>query len=123
MNKIILNTIIFLVFTSCSTLQERTKKRELQSKIIRALNSKIADFSNCAAKNDIYTKFNAQRVRVELQLKLNSKGQVEMFQLDNKSYDEKFVDCIFKTIDIIIFPALGKDEAIELTQPMIFTKK
>jgi hypothetical protein len=122
MNKII-TVLSLLILTSCSTIKERSNKRDLQSKTIRALNTKISDFSACAKKHDIYKKFNSNRIRVELQLKLNNKGQVEMFQLDNKPYDEKFIDCIFKTVDIIIFPALRKDEAIELVQPMIFTKK
>tara|TARA_Y100000385_G_scaffold287149_1_gene350713 strand:+ start:1749 stop:2120 length:372 start_codon:yes stop_codon:yes gene_type:complete len=123
MNKIILSLLIFNVTLGCSSIKERSKKRDLQSKIIRALNAKVDRFAGCAQKHDIYKALKMERVRVELQLKINSKGQVDMFQLDNKPYSEAFIDCLFKTVDIIIFPALKKDEVIELTQPMIFTKK
>lgn len=122
MNKIIILILSLIFVISCASIKERSKKRELQSQIIRALNSKISSFSSCALKHDIYGQFKQNRVRVELQLKLNNKGQVEMFQLDNKPYNEKFIDCLFKTVDIIIFPALDKGEAIELTQPIIFSK-
>lgn len=122
MNKIIMCLVILIITLGCSSIKERSKKRDLQSKIIRSLNSKIQNFSNCAKKHNIYDAFKQDRVRVELQLKINNKGQVDMFQLDNKAYSEQFVDCLFKTVDIIIFPALDKGEAIELTQPMIFTK-
>lgn len=118
-----MSLLILASTLACSSIKERSKKRELQSKIIRALNSKIGSFAECAKKHDIYNDFKLDRVRVELQVKINSKGQVDMFQLDNKPYSEEFIDCLFKTVDIIIFPALDKDEAIELVQPMIFTKK
>lgn len=123
MNKIIMSLLILATTFGCASIKERSKKRDLQSKIIRALNAKVDRFAGCAKKHDIYKAFNRERVRVEIQLKINSKGQVDMFQLDNKAYSEAFVDCLFKTVDIIIFPALNKDEVIELTQPMIFTKK
>lgn len=122
MNKIIMSLVIITMALGCSSIKERSKKRDLQSKIIRALTAQVDHFAGCAKKHDIYTFFNRDRVRVELQLKINDKGQVDMFHLDNKGYSEAFVDCLFKTIDIIIFPALDKDEVIELTQPMIFTK-
>lgn len=122
MNKIIMSFVLITLVSGCSAIKERSKKRDLQSKIIRALNAKVERFSSCAKTHDIYKAFNLERVRVELQLKINSKGQVDMFQLDNKAYSEQFIDCLFKTVDIIIFPSLNKGEVIELTQPMIFTK-
>ena len=120
--KIISQFILFLTLSSCSMFKERDKKRDLQSQIIRSLNSKISDFSKCAKATDIYSKFENNRVRVELNLVLDHKGQLENFQLDNKAYPDLFVECLFKTIDLIVFPALEKGEKIELHQPMIFTK-
>lgn len=116
---------IFLGFSliSCSTFKERDKKREIQSNILRALNAKVSDFSKCAKATDIFSVLNNKRVRVELNLTLNHKGQVENFQLDNKQYPDKFVECLFETIDLIIFPALEPNEIIQLTQPMIFSEK
>ena len=115
--------LLLLAFTSsCSTIKERNKKREIQSKIIRALNSKIKGYSKCAKSNDIYTSLGKDRIRVELQLLINHKGQVEKFQVDDKKYPDQFVECLFKIVDLIIFPALDKDTEANINQPMIFTK-
>jgi hypothetical protein len=121
--KIIIHTLFIFCFFSCSTFKERDKKREIQSSTLRALNDKAPVFSECAKVTDIFTVLNKKRIRVELNLTLNSKGQVENFQLDNKQYPDKFVECLFQTIDLIIFPALEPNEIIQLVQPMIFSEK
>jgi hypothetical protein len=121
--KIIIHTLLVFCFFSCSSFKERDKKREIQSNTLRALNSKVKDFSECAKVTDIFTILKLKRVRVVLNLTLNSKGQVENFQLDNQQYPDKFVECLFQTIDLIIFPALEPNEVIQLVQPMIFSEK
>ena len=108
---------------ACSSIKERSKQRDLQSQILRALNAKMDNFANCAHKHHLYDDLGLARVRVEIQLRIDSKGQVDLFQLDNKKYSEKFADCLFNVVDNIVFPALNKDEVIELSQPIIFTKK
>ena len=123
MNKLLILCISLVSIIGCSAIKERSKKRDLQSQIIRALNKKTPLLAKCAKKHDIYKQFGLDRVRVELQLKINYKGQIDTFQLDKKPYTEKFVDCMFSIVDIIVFPALKKDEAVELIQPIIFTKK
>lgn len=120
--KIFNYILLILLISSCSLFEQRDKKRDIQSQILRSLNAKVPDFSKCANATEIFKKFDNKRVRVELNLTLNSKGQVENFQLDNKQYPDLFVECLFKTIDLIGFPKLEKDEVIELTQPMIFKK-
>jgi hypothetical protein len=110
-----------VLLSSCSNVQTRNKERELQTQIIHALNQKVADFGVCAKKHELYNLFNSQRIRIELQLRINHQGQMDSFQLDNKPYPEKFVDCMFNVADLIIFPALDKGEVVELTQPIIFT--
>jgi hypothetical protein len=121
MNKLLFLLLSFLI-SSCSTFKERDKKRELQSEIIRALTTKTEDLGQCAKKFNLYDNFNTESIRVELNLTLNAKGQVEKFQLDEQNYPEKFADCMFNVVDLIAFPSLKKDEVIELTQPMIFRK-
>lgn len=121
--KIIIHTLFLFCFFSCSSFKERDKKRDIQSNILRALNAKVTDFSKCAKVTDIFSILKQNRVRVELNLTLNNKGQVENFQLDNKQYPDKFVECLFQTIDLIIFPALEPSEVIQLIQPMIFSAK
>lgn len=123
MKKIIIHTILAISLISCSTFKERDKKRKIQSNILRSLNDKVPEFSKCAKVTDIFTILDKKRVRVELNLSLNHKGQVENFQLDNKQYPDKFVECLFETIDLIIFPALEPNEVIQLVQPMIFSEK
>ena len=108
--------------TSCSTIVERNKKRALQSDIIRSLNSQNKTFSRCAKATNIFDHFKKERVRVEIQLTLNAKGQIDKFQLDDQNYPNDFVDCLFQTVDLIIFPKLESNEIIELNQPMIFSK-
>lgn len=115
---IVLSTLIL----GCSTFKERNKKRELQSEILRALNTKTSDLGSCAKKFKLYDHFQSENIRIELNLTINAKGQVEKFQLDDQKYPDKFVDCMFNVVDLIAFPHLNKDEVIELTQPMIFRK-
>jgi hypothetical protein len=122
MNKIFMFFFSIFIIYGCAAINERSKKRDLQSQIIRSINKKTSHLAKCAKKHDIYQQFALDRVRVELQVKINSKGQIDTFQLDNKPYSEKFVDCMFNIVDLIVFPALKENEVISLTQPIIFTQ-
>ncbi|MCO4755112.1 MAG: hypothetical protein KC478_11565 [Bacteriovoracaceae bacterium] len=112
--------LLFLV--SCSTFHKRDKERDLQSQMLRALNDKSVDFATCAKKHGLFEKLGSDRIRVELILDINSKGQVEKFQIDNQSYSNEFVDCMFSVADLIAFPKLKKGEMVNLTQPFIFSR-
>ncbi len=122
MKKVLSLIILIFISTSCSTIKERNKKRSLQSETIRSLTAKNVTFGKCAKAADIFGHFKKERIRVELQLTLNEKGQIDKFQLDDKNYPNAFVDCLFQTVDLIIFPKLGANEVIQLNQPMIFSK-
>ena len=118
----LMKVLALLFLVSCSTFQERNKERDLQSKMLRALNDKSAEFASCAKKHKLFTKLGNDRIRVELILDINSKGQVEKFQIDNQSYSNEFVDCMFGVADLIAFPKLEKGEMVNLTQPFIFSR-
>jgi superfamily I DNA and RNA helicase len=107
---------------SCGSFKERTQERELQSKMIRALNEKTPQFASCAKEHDLFERLKEERIRVELILDINSKGQVDRFQIDNQDYPNSFVDCMFKIADMISFPELKRGEVVHLTQPFIFTR-
>ncbi|MEX0798751.1 MAG: hypothetical protein WD025_04875 [Bacteriovoracaceae bacterium] len=107
---------------SCGSLRQRNKERDLQSKMIRALNARTPQFAQCAKQHDLFALFGKDRVRVELVLDINARGQVENFQIDDKKYPNSFVDCMFEVADLIPFPRLNKNEMAQLTQPFIFSK-
>lgn len=117
-----MKVLALLLLVSCSTFEKRDQARDLQSKMLRALNEKSPEFANCAKESDLFRALGNDRIRVVLDLDINAKGQVEKFKIDNQQYPRKFVDCMFAVADIIIFPKLESDQVVELTQPFIFSK-
>ena len=122
-NMMKITSLILMTFiASCSSIKERNKTRELQTKILHIINSKTMAFSRCANENKIFDHFDSDRVRVELIIMLNHQGEIERFQTDDKKYPENFIDCIYSTIDKITFPKLKHGEAVQFTQPFIFKR-
>jgi hypothetical protein len=114
---------ISLVFlSSCSVVKERNKTRELQSEILREIKANNMAFSRCAKDTKIFDHFEQDRVRVELKIMLNHKGEIERFQTDEKKYPEAFLDCVYKILDKTKFPKLAQGEAVQFTQPFLFRR-
>lgn len=122
MNNLRYFFFISLILSSCSSLEKRDKERKLQTQILSKVTQKSPQFSKCAKDNDIFKHFKSDRVRVELIITLNHLGQIESFQTDEKIYPDKFMDCIFNTLDNASFPKLEDGEAVQFTQPFIFRK-
>ncbi|MFT6630947.1 MAG: hypothetical protein ACJAS4_000891 [Bacteriovoracaceae bacterium] len=122
-----LQKTILLIFTfsliSCSIFPQRVRERKIQSEIISKISVKAPNLSNCASDHKIFAHFKEDRIRVVLSISINNKGLVEKFKLDDKPYNEDFVECMFKVIDLISFPKIKNHELIELEQPFIFSKK
>lgn len=116
-------TILLLLFiTSCANLEERDKKRELQSKIIRLISEQNKRYAACARDNNIFKVTGKERVKVDMLLTLNADGKINKFEIANNMFADKFVDCMFNVTDLIAFPKLSENEIIELSQPFIFKK-
>lgn len=111
-----------IIFAACSSFEQRDQARTLQSKTIRALNAKTPEYAKCAKKHGIFEVFGQDRIRVEIMLAIGSRGQVDRFQIDNKDYPAKFVDCMFEVSETVDFPKLKPGESAQLTQPFIFKK-
>ena len=120
MNNLTNLLFIILILSGCSNLEKRQKERALQTKILATIKDKTPSFSSCAKNHKIFKHFNAQRVRVELDVTLNNLGQIEAFQTDKKRYPDDFLDCIFSILDNTKFPKLNNGEAVQFTQPFIF---
>ena len=120
MKYLLITTLIFI--TSCANLEDRGKKRDLQSKIIRLLSEKNKRYASCARKNNIFKVTGKERVKVDMQLTLNSDGKINKFEIINNKFSDKFVDCMFNVTDLIAFPKLDENEVIQLTQPFVFKK-
>tara|TARA_B100001971_G_scaffold215195_1_gene260176 strand:- start:1380 stop:1742 length:363 start_codon:yes stop_codon:yes gene_type:complete len=120
MRNLLIITLLFI--TSCANIEERDKKRDLQSKIIRLISEKNKRYAACARENNIFKVTGKNRVKVDMQLTLNSDGKINKFEIINNMFADKFVDCMFNVTDLIAFPKLSENEVIELTQPFIFKK-
>jgi len=118
----ILTIIIPFILISCANIEERNKKRDLQSKILRLLASENKRFAKCATNYNIFSTTGKTRVKVDMQITLNSDGQVNKFEILNNIYSDKFSDCMFKVTDLIDFPRLEENEVVELVQPFVFSK-
>ena len=79
-------------------------------------------FSRCAKENKIFDHFKNDRVRVELVIMLNHRGEIDRFQTDDKKYPDAFVDCIYNILDKTVFPKLKHGEAVQFNQPFIFKR-
>lgn len=119
--KYILITAL-LILTSCANLEDRGKKRDLQSKIIRLLSDQNKRYAACARDNNIFKVTGKERVKVDMQLTLNSDGKINKFEIINTKFSDKFVDCMFNVTDLISFPTLDENEVIQLIQPFVFKK-
>jgi hypothetical protein len=119
--KIIYLIPIFLTL-SCANLEERSKKRDLQSKILDLISSQNKRYAACAKDNKIFKDVNADRIKVDMQISINSDGQVNKFQILDNQFSDKFSDCMFQVTDLIDFPSLEENEVIQLTQPFVFKK-
>jgi hypothetical protein len=111
-----------LIFTSCANLEERNKKRDLQSKILDLISSQNRKYALCAKENKIFNDINSERVKVDMLISINSEGQVNKFQILDNKFSDKFSDCMFQVTDLIDFPSLKENEVVQLTQPFVFKK-
>ena len=108
--------------TSCSLFMSK-RERVIQTEILQKLSLKAPQLAECAKKNELFEKFGVDRVRVVMQLSINSERQVERFKLDRTDYPESFVDCAFQVVDLISYPKIENHELLEVQQPFIFSKK
>lgn len=123
MIKILSSILILLILGGCSLFSKNSRERKIQTTIIKSISSKSKQLSKCAKDSSLFTELDKTRVRVVLHLAINSQGQIEKFKLDNKNYPEDFSECVFKIVDLIVFPKIKNHEVIELEQPFIFSKK
>lgn len=114
--------ICLFLFISCSLVPNRARERQIQTEILANLTEKSENFSSCVKSNDLFNKLNTKRIRVVLELSIDSNGQVSKFKLDDQKYPNEFSECIFNTVDTIIFPKVKNHEVIELQQPFVFSK-
>ncbi len=120
--KNLLLILVSLCIISCAQFENRKKERELQTQILNKLNEKTSLFSQCTKKAKIFDLFKNERIRVVLNISINSNGEVEKFKLDNKNYPEDYSMCMYNIVDLISFPKIDKHELIVLKQPFIFRK-
>lgn len=121
--KYLLATITFFSLSACSFIEKRSETRDIQTKIVGKLNENAPKLSDCAKKHNLFGSFDQKRVRVVLDITLNENGQIQKFKLDEKLYPDNFANCIFKVVDLIIFPKPEEGKIIELEQPFIFSAK
>lgn len=118
--KFILYILLFALI-SCSYTGKRTEKQKIQTEVNQALYDKSEDISKCLKEHQIFKKFKTERLRIDVNMRINDEGKMEKFALENdKNYPTEFVDCLFNTLDQTKFPKLKKGEALELSQPFIF---
>lgn len=109
-----------VLLTSCSSIEGRNEERQLQSEVIRTLNEQTPHFAKCAKNNGLFDQLSRSRIRIELKLQINDRGQVDSFQTDSQDYPKPFVDCMFDIVDRTEFPKLDLGETLELVQPFVF---
>lgn len=114
--------LLVMFVSSCSTFKERNKTRKLQTQILQKITTRTTSFSECAKKTNVFDNLNLDRVRVELNVTLNNRGEIQKFQTDSQKYPDKFVDCLYGILDKISFPKLEKNEVVKFTQPFIFKR-
>lgn len=118
-----LRLIILLSLVSCSLLPENSRKRKIQTEVVRTLTDRAPELSKCISENDLFEKFQTDRIRILVYLTINSKGQVEKFKLDEQKYPNEFSECIFQKIDSVSYPKIKEHEVLNLEQPFIFSKE
>ena len=115
--------LLILTFFSSCTLMMNKRERRLQTDIISKINAQAPNLAKCAKSARLFKALDKTRIRVVIDIAIDSNGQIERFKLDEKKYPERYAECIFKVLDIISFPKVEKGEVIELKQPFIFLKK
>ena len=121
--KVFFGIILSTMMASCSLVIANKEHRELQTKIIQKISDKSSQFQKCAQKHKIHEHFKRNRVKTSMILTINHKGLVDKFRLDEKLYPEKFANCMFKVVDIIIFPKFKEGDLVNITQPFTFLKE
>ena len=114
--------ILLILTISCANIEERNKKRDLQNKILDLISSQNKRYAGCAKNNNIFKNINNDRVKVDMQISINSDGQINKFQILDNQFSDQFSDCMFQVTDLIDFPSLEENEVIQLTQPFVFKK-
>lgn len=115
--------LLFILLYSCTLLPYSSREREIQTDIVVNIREKSPQFAKCIKSNNLFSKFQKERIRLVVFLAIDSKGHIEKFQLDDKKYPNEFSECIFKVVDSVSFPKIKNNELIELEQPFIFSKK
>lgn len=114
--------ILLILTISCANIEERNKKRDLQSKILDLISAQNKRYAGCAKDNNIFKNINNDRVKVDILISINSDGQVNKFQILDNQFSDKFSDCMFQVTDLIDFPSLEENEVVQLNQPFVFKK-
>ena len=114
--------LFMALFTSCSLFMSK-RERVIQTEILQKISSKAPQLAECAKNNELFKQFDSDRVRVVMNIAINSEKQVERFKLDRQDYPEPFVNCAFQIIDLISYPKIENHEVLEVEQPFIFSKK
>lgn len=112
--------ILLVLVTACSSLEERQRSRSLQTEVIRTINSQGPAYAQCAKDHNLFKDSQADRIRLDVDVKINDEGQIEEFKTDTNQYPNEFLNCIYSVLDKSEFPKLKKGEVIHFKQPFIF---
>lgn len=114
--------LLLLLVSGCSALQQRDRTRTLQTQVIRVINDDAEKYAQCAKAHQLFNHTQEKKVRLEVEVKINSLGQIEEFKTDTTKFSNEFLNCIYTVLDKAKFPKLEENEVVHFKQPFIFSE-